>query len=112
MSHPSTTTRKRKPAAATPPTTEELVELPDEEVTPAPPADTRIVIDPDDLTLDEVEEVETLLGAPIDTLFTSNKPRAAALKAVLLVVKRRTDPDTTLADVGSVKLSELSLLGE
>lgn len=107
MSHPST--RKPKPKPATPAVPA------DEEVTPAPePADepARFVIDPDDLTLDEVEEVETLLGEPIDAIFTSGKPRAAALKAVLLVVRRRTDPDLTLADVGSVKLSELTLLGE
>lgn len=69
----------------------------------------RINIDPDDLTLNEVEEVETILGAPIDGIFTSGKPRAAALKAVLLVITRRTDPDATLESVGNVKLSELSL---
>jgi hypothetical protein len=103
MSHPSTTQRKPKPKPAL--EVEPAAET--EEVTPA-----RIVIDPDDLTLDEVEEVETILGEPIDAIFTSGKPRAAALKAVLLVVRRRTDPDATLADVGSVKLSELTLLGE
>ena len=72
----------------------------------------RIVIDPDDLSLDEVEEVETILGAPIDTLFSSGKPRATALKAVLLVIKRRDDPTATLKSVGSIKLRELTLLGE
>jgi hypothetical protein len=72
----------------------------------------RIVIDPDDLTLDEVEEVEELMGEPIDTLFSPGRRRAAALKAVLLVIRRRDDPEATLASVGSVKLSELTLLGE
>lgn len=73
---------------------------------------TKTIIDPDDLTLNEVEEVETLLNAPIDTIFASGKPRATALKAVLLVIKRRDDPDATIESVGDVKLSELALLGE
>lgn len=80
--------------------------------TDATDAPARIVIDPDDLSLDEVEEVETILGAPIDTLFSSGKPRATALKAVLLVIKRRDDPNATLKSVGSIKLRELTLLGE
>ncbi len=96
-------TAKSTPA----PAVDQELELEEPAPTPA-----KIVIDPDDLTLDEVEEVETILDAPIDTIFSSGKPRATALKAVLLVVRRRTDPDATLADVGSVKLSELTLLGE
>ena len=71
---------------------------------------TKINIDPDDLTLNEVERVEDMLGGqPIDAIFTSGKPRAAALKAVLLVVTQRTDPDATLETVGNVKMSELTL---
>jgi hypothetical protein len=69
----------------------------------------KINVDPDDLTLDEVEEVETLLGGPIDQIYSSGRPRAAALKAVLLVVMRRTNPDATIEDAGKVKLSGLTL---
>lgn len=80
-----------------------------DEKSETPEPDTRININPDDLTLNEVEEVETMLGGPIDAIFTSGKPRATALKAVLLVVTRRTDPDATLESVGNVKLADLQL---
>lgn len=79
---------------------------------PEAEAPERIVIDPDDLTLDEVEEVETMLGMPIDAIFGAGLPRATALKAVLLVLTRRDDPEATLASVGAVKLSRLALVGE
>jgi hypothetical protein len=68
-----------------------------------------INFDPEDLTLDEVEEVETILGGSIDTVLSGEKPKAKALKAIVLVLTKRTDPSATMESVGSVKLSDLGL---
>lgn len=69
----------------------------------------KIKIDPDDLTLDEIDEVEETIGGPIDAIFTSGKPKAKVLKAIVLVITKRTDPDATMETIGSVKLSDLEL---
>jgi hypothetical protein len=65
--------------------------------------------DPEDLTLDEVEEVEEFLGASIDSVLTGDRPKGRALKAIVWVAAKRTNPDITLEEVGKLKLSELNL---
>lgn len=70
---------------------------------------TAFKFDPEDLTLNEVEEVETIVGGSIDSVLSGDKPKAKAIKAITLVIKRRTDPDATLESVGQLKLSELGL---
>lgn len=69
----------------------------------------KIVIDPDELTLDEVEEMERLLGGDFEDAFSNGKPKAGALRIMVYLVKRRTDPNVTLESVGSTKLRELDL---
>lgn len=71
--------------------------------------DEQIKFDPEDLTLDEIEEAEELLGEPIDGLLGGNKPKAKALKVLVFLIMRRDDPDLTLESVGSIKLSQLSM---
>ena len=63
--------------------------------------------DPDDLTLNEIEEAEELLGAPIDELLSSGSPKGRALKVIVYLLMRRTDPSITLEQAGQVKLSEI-----
>jgi hypothetical protein len=68
-----------------------------------------VKFDPEDLTLDEVEEVETILGGSIDSVLAGGQPKGRALKAIVYIFKRREDPAVTMESVGSVKLSELNL---
>lgn len=57
----------------------------------------------DDLTLDEVEEIEDLCGAAMGEL---DLGRARTLKNLAFVLMKRNDPDVTLEAVGKIKLVE------
>jgi len=57
--------------------------------------------DMDDLTLDEVEEIEDLSGAAFSEM---NFGSAKAMKSVAFVLMKRTNPELSLADVGKVKV--------
>ena len=47
------------------------------------------------LTLDEVETIELLTGTSIDQLMDAGQAKGKALKAILYVIKKRTDPNFT-----------------
>jgi hypothetical protein len=66
-----------------------------------------LTVDPEDLTLDEVEEVEETLGVSIDQAFAEGRPKAKALKVVLWVILRRDQPELTLDEVGAMKIKGL-----
>lgn len=74
-----------------------------------------IHIDPDDLTLGELEDFEDLVGRPLDEVLADagkdGKPRISAkvLKAFVLIAGRRTNPDMTEADARAVRVSQLEL---
>lgn len=68
-----------------------------------------INIDPEDLTLDEVEEVEEIIGGDIAAAFSEGSPKGKAIKAVVFITLRRDNPDLTLEEVGKMKLSGLKL---
>ncbi len=74
-------------------------------------APTKLAIDPEDLTLDELEEFEQMLGGSFDDAFGKGRPQAPALKAVALLILRRDNPDVTLEDVGKLKLSQIDVDG-
>jgi hypothetical protein len=67
----------------------------------------RIAVDPDDLTLDEFEEVERLLDG--EDAFTGKGPKAKALKAIAFVSLRRDYPDITFEEVGKIRISALDV---
>lgn len=69
---------------------------------------TAFEFDPEDLTLNEAEEIEDLLGVGIDKAMSGDKPKVRALKAVAWVLLRRTQPDITLDEVGEMKLSAIT----
>ncbi len=54
------------------------------------------------LTLDEIETIENLSGGAIDELLADGKLRGKALKAVVWVAKKRTNPDFKMEDAGKV----------
>ena len=65
--------------------------------------------DADDLTLDEMSEVEQLAG---DVAFSDlNFGYSKVLKALAYVMRRRDQPDVTMEEIGKLKMLEL-LAGE
>lgn len=68
-------------------------------------------IDPEDLTLREVDELETLLGTGIDTAFGAGQPKAMAIAAIVWITKRRENPELALDDVLDMNLRDVNLGG-
>lgn len=64
----------------------------------------RFKIDVDSLTIGELEQVEELSGMPIAWLGDVNRPQSKLMRALVYVVKRRTDPTFTYEDAGNLKL--------
>lgn len=60
----------------------------------------------DELTLDEIEEMEQLIGRPIDEAFADGKPKGRALKVLVFVAKRRENPKFTFEDAGKFSQAE------
>lgn len=63
-----------------------------------------LTIDLDDLTIDEIDLVEDILDAPIDSVFDASVRKAPALRALAYVAMRRENPDVTMDEVGKQKL--------
>lgn len=58
------------------------------------------------LTLDEVETIENLSGQPMDELMGVGKLKGKALKAIIWVAKKRTDPNFKMEDAGKVTFAD------
>lgn len=58
------------------------------------------------LTLDEVETIENLSGLPMDELMQQGKLKGKALKAIIWVARKRTNPDFKMEDAGKVTFAE------
>ena len=58
-----------------------------------------------DFTLDEVEAIEEIVDTPASEWATCKQGKL--MKAMVLVVRRRSDPKATLAQVGKLHLSEM-----
>lgn len=54
----------------------------------------------EELTLDEIEEIEQLLGTGIDDAFADGKPKARALKVLIFVASKRDNPNFKFEDAG------------
>lgn len=68
----------------------------------------RLVVDPDDLTLGEIEDIEKAAGQPFAKMMEGGFT-ASALVAVVYVVMRRDDPSFTIDDARRLKLGSLDL---
>lgn len=64
--------------------------------------------DPEDLTLNEVEIVEELLGEPIDKVISGDKLKAKPMKVIAMVLLSRTNPGITLEQAGELKLRAIN----
>lgn len=71
-------------------------------------------IDPDDLTIGDLEDFEDITGQSFDQAFQANgngtaHVSAKAIKAMVFLVKRRDDPSFTLDDARNVKIGALDI---
>ena len=58
------------------------------------------------LTLNDFEQIELITGSSIDQLMDAGQPKGKALKAIIFIVKKRTDPSFTLEQAGEVSMTE------
>jgi hypothetical protein len=74
-------------------------------------------IDPEDLTIGDLEDFEDIVGMSFDDAMApgpDGKPKVTtkALKALVFLSKRREDPTFTLDDARAIKVSELQVGSE
>lgn len=62
-------------------------------------------VDIDSLSIEEIELIEEVLDAPLDSLAKPGARRGKMLRAMALVIKRRTDPEFSIEDAGRLRIS-------
>lgn len=68
----------------------------------------KIKLDPEDLTLDELEEFEEIMG-DFGGAFGKKAKKAPAMKALAYLFLKRDDPTITLEQAGKAKLSQFDI---
>jgi hypothetical protein len=76
-----------------------------------------LVIDPKDLTIGDLEDFEELTGKSFNEAFAAVKKDGSGvnlkdLKAIIFIVRRKTDPAFTIEDARNVKISEFRVGGD
>ncbi len=66
------------------------------------------VIDLNSFTLDELDEVEQLGELSLSEVF-AGRVTSKMLRALVFIVRRRDDPNFTLADAGKVRMPEVQI---
>ncbi|WP_367140437.1 MULTISPECIES: hypothetical protein [Streptomyces] len=56
------------------------------------------------LSIDEIDIIEEITDAPLDDLRKPGQRRGPMLRAMAVVVKRRTDPNFSIEDAGRLSL--------
>lgn len=69
----------------------------------------KLNIDPEDLTIEELELLEDSIGASFESVFSDGAPKAKALRVLTWIALRRTNPEATLEEAGRYKLGDLNL---
>lgn len=69
----------------------------------------KLIIDLEQLTLGDLEEIERLAGADAMGQLFSGQIRASVLVPLLYVYKRKSDPAYTIEDARAVKVTELDV---
>jgi hypothetical protein len=62
------------------------------------------------LTLNEVETIELITGSSIDQLMDAGQAKGKAMKAIIYIMKKRTDPNFTLEQAGNLSMTEANAL--
>lgn len=65
-----------------------------------------VLFDLNELTIGDLEDLEDIVGVPFDQI-NMERPSMKVAKAMIYIVKRRTDPDFTLEDARDIRVSEL-----
>jgi hypothetical protein len=68
------------------------------------------VFDFESLTLNEVETIELITGSSIDQLMDAGQAKGKAMKAIIYIMKKRTDPNFTLEQAGNLSMTEANAL--
>ncbi|MCX5153700.1 hypothetical protein OG914_06705 [Streptomyces sp. NBC_00291] len=61
-------------------------------------------LDLNSLTIDEIDIIEEVTDAPLDELRKPGRRRGPMLRAMAVVLKRRTDPGFSIEDAGQLRL--------
>lgn len=67
-----------------------------------------IVLDVNQLTVGDVEDIEDICGKPFEELNFDN-PSAKLMKAIIFITGRRDNPEFTLDDARRVRLADVTL---
>jgi hypothetical protein len=72
-----------------------------------------LTIDLGALKVSEIEEIEELLGTPLDVAFAAGQPKGRAMRALGYIAKKRDDPDFTWEQAGDlvIKVNEVPPTG-
>jgi hypothetical protein len=66
-----------------------------------------------DMTIDDIAEVERLSGQPLADLSNSAAMKGKLMKAIVFVLRRRDNPEFTFEDAGRMTMGEMNeVLGE
>lgn len=68
-----------------------------------------IVVDPNSLTLGEIEDVEEYAGKPAAELFGDGGMTAKAMTAFVWIVKRRDDPTFTVEQARAMPMGQVNI---
>ena len=60
----------------------------------------------ENMTLGEIEEIEMLLGRGIDQIFTDGQPKGRALRVLYYIAKRREDPKYKFEETEKISQAE------
>lgn len=69
-----------------------------------------LAFDFDDLTIEEVEQIEEITGVSIDAIQEKGSAKGKTLRAIVFVVKRRTDPEFTIDAAGRLPVRDVEAL--
>jgi hypothetical protein len=71
---------------------------------------TNQAFDFESLTLNEVEQIELITGNSIDQLLDAGQAKGKAMKAIIFIMKKRTNPEFTLEQAGEISMTEANSL--
>ena len=60
----------------------------------------------EEMTLGEIEEIELLIGRSIDEVFANGQPKGRALRVLYYVAMKQTNPDYKFEDTEKVSQAE------
>ncbi len=67
----------------------------------------------EDLTIDDIAEVERLSGQPLADLANPDAKKGGLMKAIVFVLKRQDDPSFTFEQAGKMTMREMNeVMGE